>query len=77
MRWFGLDPFAHVAPEDATVGALRSRATHVDVGPVEPRRPFVAPERPLTLLDMLTRAEHPLLDAQAEAEGLAEEESTV
>lgn len=32
------------------------------------------PERPLTLMDMLTKAEHPLLDEQAKAEGVAEEE---
>ena len=29
------------------------------------------PERPLTLIDMLTKAEHPLLDEQAKAEGVA------
>ena len=40
------------------------------MGPAEPRRPFVAPERPLTLLDMLSKAEHPLLDEQAKAEGV-------
>jgi hypothetical protein len=70
MRHFGFDPFAHRAPQDCTVGALRALATHVDVGPCEPRRAFVPPERPLTLLDMLMRAEHPLLDAQRDAQGL-------
>lgn len=70
MRYFGFDPFRHIALPDATVGALRSRAGHVDVGPSEPARPFVAPGRPLTLLDMLSRAEHPLLEDQAQAEGI-------
>ncbi len=74
MRHFGFDPFAHRPPADCTVGALRSGAGHVDVGPCEPRRPFVAPERPLTLTDMLLRAEHPLLDEQAAAEGLTDDE---
>ena len=37
MRHFGFDPFAHRPPERCTVGALRSEATHVDVGPAEPR----------------------------------------
>jgi hypothetical protein len=32
MRHFQYDPFAHFAPEDCTVGALRGRATDVDVG---------------------------------------------
>lgn len=30
MRVFGFDPFAHVPREQATVGALRAQATHVD-----------------------------------------------
>jgi hypothetical protein len=59
MRHFGFDPFAHIAPADATVAALRAKATHVDVGPCEPRRPFVAPDKPLTLTDMLMRAASP------------------
>lgn len=73
MRHFDFDPFRHAAPEDCTVAALRARAGHVDVGPVEPRRSFVAPDKPLTLLDMLSRAEHPLLDDQAAAEGVADD----
>jgi hypothetical protein len=32
MRIFSFDPFAHVAPERATVRALRDRATDVDLG---------------------------------------------
>lgn len=71
MRHFGFDPFRTRSRESSTVGALRAQARHVDVGPCEPRRAFVPPERPLTLLDMLTRAAHPLLDDQAAAEGLA------
>jgi hypothetical protein len=30
-RWLRFDPFATIAPADATVGALRARATDVDV----------------------------------------------
>ena len=55
---------------------IQEKAGHVDVGPVEPRAPFVAPERPLTLLDMLSRAEHPLLDKQAADEGVAAEQES-
>jgi predicted TIM-barrel fold metal-dependent hydrolase len=69
MRIFGFDPFAHRAPEQCTVAGLRSLATHVDVGPLPPRRPFAPPSSPLTLMDLLTKAEHPLLDEQAEREG--------
>jgi predicted TIM-barrel fold metal-dependent hydrolase len=69
MRIFGFDPFAHRAPERCTVAALRSEATHVDVGPMAPRGPFTPPTSPLTLMDLLTKAEHPLLDEQAEREG--------
>jgi hypothetical protein len=74
MRHFDFDPFLHVPVESANVAALRSLATHVDVGPTEPRRAFTPPERPLTLTDMLLRAEHPLLDEQAAAEGLNDED---
>ncbi len=34
MRNFAFDPFAHVPKEQATVGALRARATDVDTTPV-------------------------------------------
>jgi predicted TIM-barrel fold metal-dependent hydrolase len=34
MRNFSYDPFAHIPPEEATVGALRARATDVDTTPV-------------------------------------------
>jgi len=74
IRHFGFDPFAHVPVDAANVASLRSLASHVDVGPTEPRRAFVPPERPLTLTDMLLRAEHPLLDEQAAAEGLNEQD---
>ena len=65
MRHFDFDPFRYRRQEECTVGALRRLATGVDVGPSNPRRAFTSPERPLTLLDMLSRAEHPLLDKQA------------
>ena len=70
LRHFGFDPFAHRDRARCTVDALRAEAPHVDVGPAAPRRPFVAPERPLTLMDMLSKAEHPLLDEQARTEGV-------
>jgi predicted TIM-barrel fold metal-dependent hydrolase len=31
MRWFQFDPFAHVSRKEATVGALKARATDVDL----------------------------------------------
>jgi len=73
IRHFGIDPFSHRPAEACTAAALRAEAGHVDVGPTEPRGTFVAPDRPLTLLDMLSKAEHPLLDEQAAAEGVAAE----
>lgn len=76
MAHFGFDPFQHRAPQDCTVGALRGLAAGVDVGPVEPRRRFVAPARPLTLMDMLSGAEHPLLDDQAAAVGASTREKS-
>jgi predicted TIM-barrel fold metal-dependent hydrolase len=36
-RFFDIDPFEHIAREDATVGALRAKATGVDVGPTSRR----------------------------------------
>jgi predicted TIM-barrel fold metal-dependent hydrolase len=33
-KFLRIDPFAHIAPEDATVGALRARAKHVNVEPL-------------------------------------------
>ncbi len=71
MRFFGFDPFAYRTPAESTAGHLRSLATHVDVGPASPRSDWTPPERPLSLLDMLSRASHPLLDEQARAEGVA------
>jgi hypothetical protein len=31
MRWFDYDPFQHVTPDEATVGALRARAEGHDI----------------------------------------------
>ena len=70
MCHFDFDLFANAFFFDLIVGALRARAQHVDLEPAPLRRPFVAPERPLTLMDMLTSAEHPLLDDQAAEEGI-------
>ncbi|MCU1497761.1 MAG: amidohydrolase 2 [Acidimicrobiales bacterium] len=76
MRHFGFDPFAHRTPEESTVGALRALAGHVDVGPAKPRGIFTAPATPLTLLDLLNSAQHPLLDKQAESAGVEAPEET-
>jgi len=35
MRYFNFDPFEHIAKEDATVGALRTKAAHVDTSPMK------------------------------------------
>jgi len=71
MRIFGFDPFAHRDRERCTVAALRAEAGHVDVGPAPVRREFERPSAPVTLLDLLSKAEHPLLDQQARNEGAA------
>lgn len=75
IRHFGFDPFAHRPPAECTVGALRAESPNVDVGPAPLRRPFVAPTSPLTLTDLLLRAEHPLLDEQAASEGVAADDA--
>ena len=76
MGFFGFDPFAHRSPEQCTVGALRSESPNIDVGPAPLRRPFTPPTSALTLTDLLMRAEHPLLDEQAGAEGLTQGEAS-
>lgn len=68
LRLFGFDAFAHRPKERCTVGALRSEASEVTIPPL--RTPFVAPPRPVTLMDLLTKAEHPLLDQQAAEVGV-------
>lgn len=70
MKAFGFDPFTSRTREESTVAALRSLVPGRDVGPAPLRRPFVAPVKPLTLTDLLLRAEHPLLDEQAKSEGV-------
>lgn len=69
MRLFGFDPFAKRPRAGCTVGALRAEARDVDIGPFPARATFEPPASPLTLTDLLSRAEHPLLDKQAEIEG--------
>lgn len=64
MRAFSFDPFVHRSRERCTVGALRAEARHVDTSPVPRFRRHEAPSEPLTLLSLLERASHPLLDAQ-------------
>ena len=70
MRHFHFDPFAHRPPSECTVAALRRDAARsgisVDVETKGLRHP--APTEPLSLLDLLSRAQHPLLDEQRSAE---------
>lgn len=56
MACFRFDPFRHVAREEATVGALRARAGHVDTAPLATQfagRPPSESERgPITMRDV-------------------------
>lgn len=74
-RAFSFDPFAHVPREQATVGALRARATHVDTSPQPRFLRHQPPASPLTLMDILDRAHHPLLDDQKDLVGPADGEA--
>jgi predicted TIM-barrel fold metal-dependent hydrolase len=66
MRVFSFDPFAHRARERCTVGALRAEASaaRVETHPVPRYQRHEPPTEPLTLLSLLDRASHPLLDRQ-------------
>jgi predicted TIM-barrel fold metal-dependent hydrolase len=66
-RFFSFDPFAHRSRDECTVGALRARAAGIDTSPQPRRLRHQPPDSPLTLLDLLNRADHPLLDEQKEA----------
>ncbi len=63
-RTFRFDPFEHRPREACTVGALRALATDVDTAPVPRFQRYDPPTDPLTLLTLLDRAAHPLLDQQ-------------
>ena len=71
MRHFQYDPFAHRSREASTVGALRAEAAAAGVStvPVPRFRRHEPPSEPLTLLQLLDRASHPLLDEQRAAAG--------
>jgi predicted TIM-barrel fold metal-dependent hydrolase len=64
MRHFAYDPFAHRPRERCTVAALRAEADGVDTSPQPRFRRHEPPTEPLTLLTLLDRASHPLLDDQ-------------
>ena len=66
-RLFSFDPFAHRRREECTVGALRALATDVDTEPRPRFQRHEPPAEPLTLLTLLDRAAHPLLDDQKAA----------
>jgi len=68
LRHFRFDAFAHRPAAEATVGALRARAAAagVDTAPVPRFQRHEPPSEPLTLLTLLDRASHPLLDKQQE-----------
>jgi predicted TIM-barrel fold metal-dependent hydrolase len=71
MRAFSFDPFAHRERSRCTVGALRAEAAHVDTAPVPRLQRHEPPTEPLTLLSLLERASHPLLDEQKGEAGAA------
>jgi predicted TIM-barrel fold metal-dependent hydrolase len=56
LRLFSYDPFAHRPREKSTVGALRAEATDVDTSERSHGRPIVAPERPVSILDIVNKA---------------------
>jgi predicted TIM-barrel fold metal-dependent hydrolase len=68
-RIFSFDPFEHRPREACTVGALRALAAGAGVDTsIQPRfQRHEPPTEPLTLLSMLDRASHPLLDEQKAA----------
>ena len=63
-RILSFDPFANRTREQSTVGALRSLATAIDTSPQPRFQRHDPPTEPLTLLTLLDRAAHPLLDEQ-------------
>jgi len=48
MRFLNIDPFKHIAREDATVGALRHKARHVNLAPLA--KGGMAPQRSRSVL---------------------------
>jgi hypothetical protein len=52
MRSFRYDPFAHIPREQATVGALRARATDVDTSPRPSGKEVHRPDRPVTVMSL-------------------------
>ena len=63
-RILQFDPFAHRSREESTVGALRALAQGIDTSPQPRFQRHDPPTEPLTLLTLLDRASHPLLDEQ-------------
>jgi predicted TIM-barrel fold metal-dependent hydrolase len=55
MKFFHYDPFSVIPKEQATVGALRSRATDVDVAERSSGREFVRPDVPIRIVDLAER----------------------
>jgi hypothetical protein len=55
MRLFSYDPFVHIPPGQATVGALRARAADVDTTPVSHGTGKFQPEGPVTAVTLAER----------------------
>lgn len=53
MRLFTFDPFTHIPKEEATVGALRARATDVDTDPTPSGKEVHPPESEVTILSLM------------------------
>jgi predicted TIM-barrel fold metal-dependent hydrolase len=51
-RLFHYDPFSVLPKEEATVGALRARATTVDTSPRSSGKPIHRPDSPVKIIDL-------------------------
>jgi predicted TIM-barrel fold metal-dependent hydrolase len=76
IREFQYDPFAHRDRNRCTVGALRAEAAGVDTSVRPPSRPFDAPEEPVTLMALMTKAQKILEAASGEAPPRSPEDAT-
>jgi hypothetical protein len=55
MRFFHYDPFAHIPKDQATVGALRARATDVDTSPRSSGKVVERPTSPIRIVDLAAK----------------------
>ena len=54
-RAFSYDPFAHIPKEEATVAALRAKATDVDVSEMTVHEDLVLPTEPIRVIDLVDK----------------------